>query len=628
MNQPFQPEANRRDFLKSGLLTGAALAWPGVLHPVVADITVTPVQVASTGRERLARNRHLFNGDCNFLFYNPEIWQPNGGRYDIAAIDRYVAAVAAAGIDTLVINPNTQVVWYPSRRLPHILEGYTRGDLAHARRLGAGLAGMTPVLLDAYARNLVAMLDLYLDLAKSGIDWLAESARLTRKHGMRPWLSYRMNPTHFSGAPSSPANAPVFRDPRNRLSGRAPDAQGSAQAAWIGLNYGRAEVRDHMAALIREGVQDYDFEGLELDWLRHPVCLETPASQADTDTITDWIADLRALTLARRPDYRFTIRAPANLAYLRQTGLDLGELARRGLVDGFSFSNFWQTPWELPLDDLRRELGPEVALYGGMEDAPNWLETLAPDLTVRPTGPDVQLAGDNAYHTKPPAGVSPRVRGTRYLSASAEFLRASAVGKLVLGADGLEQFNFFVTDQVRVPGLRADYGALRGIDRLEALRGRPKHYALNTGSRLDTKLWDVPEQLPVKIAPKHRRALRLPMCAEPASAGLKLVVQVVTEQAAPAEGWGVSINGNWPVFAAQDVRELLFPAGPYTRHVAEHRARNFTLDPNALRDGWNVISLYNDTETELPVVAVELGLLPGAASLADAARRRNLSAPS
>ena len=28
----------------------------------------------------------------------------------------------------------------------------------------------------------------------------------------------------------------------------------------------------------------------------------------------------------------------------------------------------------------------------------------------------------------------------------------NAAGKLALGADGLEQFNFFVTDQVRVPG--------------------------------------------------------------------------------------------------------------------------------------------------------------------------------
>jgi hypothetical protein len=608
MERASQTALNRRSFLQAGLLSGAALALPGV-RAAAASGTPAPAGPVSPRRTRLARHRHLFNGDCNFLFYNPELWQPEGGRYGVPAIERYLAAIAAGGIDTLLINPNTQVAWYPSRRLPHILQGYTRGDLDHARTIGAGLAGMTPTLAETYASTLVATLDLYLDLAEAGVDWLAESARIARARGMSPWLSYRMNPTHFSSAPDSPVNAPVFRDPRNRLSGRTPDAAGSIHAAWIGLNYGRAEVRDYMAAMIQEGVQGYDYEGLELDWLRHPVCLETPASQAHIDTITDWIAGLRALTRARHPDYRLTIRAPANLGYLRQTGLDLAELARRDLVDGFTFSNFWQTPWELPIDELRRELGPDVAIYGGMEDAPNWLETVAPALTERPAGPDVQLAGDNAYRGKTPAGAAERVRGTRYLTASPEFLRASAAGKLVLGADGLEQFNFFVTDQVRVPGLRADYGALRGLDQLAQLRGQPKHYAFNTVSLQGTKLWDVPEQLPVRIAPRHRRALRLPMCAEPAAAGLRLVIQVVVEQSAPAAGWGVSLNGAWPLFAGEDTPLLLFPAGPYTRHVDEHRARNFSLDAGGLRDGWNEITIYNDAATELPVVVVEIGLL-------------------
>jgi hypothetical protein len=160
-----------------------------------------------------------------------------------------------------------------------------------------------------------------------------------------------------------------------------------------------------------------------------------------------------------------------------------------------------------------------------------------------------------------------------------------------------------------VPGLRADYGALRGLDQLAELRGKPKHYAFNTVSLQGTKLWDVPEQLPVKIAPRHRRALRLPMCAEPAVSGLRLIVQVVVEQSAPVDGWGVSLNGAWPVFTGEDTTRLLFPAGPYTHHVDEHRARNFILDPAALHDGWNEFTLYNDAATELSVVVVEVGLL-------------------
>jgi hypothetical protein len=596
----------RRHFL-SASAASAVMALGGAATPGLG--ASGPTKAGPAQPRRLAGHRNLFNGDCNFLFYNPEIWQPEGGRYGPQAIHRYFKAIAEAGVDTLLVNPNTQVTWYPSKRLETLLTKYRRGDLGYTRSVAAGLAGMSPALAEKFATNMVEMLDLYLDLAEAGVDWLAESAKACRALGIRPWLSYRMNATHFSSAPDCPVNCRLFGDPQNRLSGRIPGQTLATQPAWIGLHYGRKAVRDYMAAMIREGVMDYDYEGLELDWLRHPVCLEAGASPKDTAMMTDWFGEIRALTKSRRPDYVLGVRAPANLTYLRSVGIDLPELVRQGIIDYCTFSNFWQTAWEMPLDALRRELGPDVTIYGGMEDAPNWLEAHAPSLRERPAGPDVQLAGDNAFHAKPKANEPLRVRGTRYLTASAELIRANAAGKLVLGADGLEQFNFFVTDQVRVPGLRANYAALRGLDRLETLRGLEKHYAFNTASVLSTKIWDVPEQLPVRIAPKHRRALRIPLCAEPKEAGLTLVVQVIAERSAAGGECGVSINGAWPVFARTVTADLLFPAGPYTQHVDEHLAWNYAFDCGVIQDGWNEITLYNESAEELAIVAVELGVM-------------------
>jgi len=565
------------------------------------------------GRDRNARaRRHLFNGDCNFLFYNPELWQPEGGPFGVRAIERQVAAIAAGGIDTLLVNPNTQVAWYPSKHLESVLTGYRRGDLAFARSIAAGAAGLSPALAEKFAADLSAMLDRYLDLTEAGVDWLAECARACRVHGLSPWLSYRMNPTHFSGAPECPANCRLFHDPQNRLSGRIPGGSGATEPSWIGLDYARPAVRDHMLTLIREGLRDYDYEGLEMDWLRHPVCFEPPASPAQIEMMTGWFAEVRKLTQSLRLGCALGIRAPASLAYLRSIGIDLPELARRGVIDFCTFSNFWQTPWEMPLDELRRALGPDVAIYGGMEDAPNWLETLAPGLAARPPGPDVQLAGDNAFHASSQPTGAGRVRGTRYLSASTALLRGNAAGKLALGADGLEQFNFFVTDQVRVPGLRADYAALLGLDRLETLRGLEKHYCFNTASPPVTRIWDLPAQLPVRIAPGQCHSLRLPMCAEPADAGLGLIVQLVTDGSLTGEGrCGVSLNGGRPIFAAVETRDLLFPAGPYSRHVEENRAWNYAFDSAVLRDGWNEITLHNESTAPRSVVTVELGLKRG-----------------
>jgi hypothetical protein len=262
----------------------------------------------------------------------------------------------------------------------------------------------------------------------------------------------------------------------------------------------------------------------------------------------------------------------------------------------------------MPHDALRRELGPDVAIYGGMEDAPNWLEAHAPTLTERPSGQEIQLAGDNAFKaTRPPDGAG-RIRGTRYLSASAEFMRANAAGKLVLGADGLEQFNFFVTDQVRVPGQRGNYAALRQLADLEFLRGQDKHYALNTASAQPNRIWDVPVQLPVRLAPKQHHTLRIPMCAEPAGAALSLVVQVVTLRTAAQLACGVCVNGTGPGSARRESADLLFPAGPYREHVAEHTAWNYPFDAAAIREGWNEIVLTNESAEDLDIVVVELGV--------------------
>ncbi|MBS0661660.1 MAG: hypothetical protein JSR48_00220 [Verrucomicrobia bacterium] len=593
------PALSRRAFVQSG----AALAMTAPL----AGLAGTP---APAGPPRpLAAHRVLFNGDCNFLFYNPELWQPEGGPYRPAAIGRYVATLAAAGVDTLLVNPNTQVAWYPSRSVEYVLAGYRRGDRDFVRPIAAGNAALSPAQVDQYVDHLVALFDRYLDFTDAGVDWLAECARACRTHGVSPWLSYRMNATHFSGAPASPVNCRLFREARHRLSGRVPVPGHAPEAGWVGLNYGSPEVRDHMLALIRDGLEHYDYEGLELDWLRHPVCLEAPASPREVDGMTDWFAALKALAASCPRRVPVGLRVPANLGYLRAIGIDVPALVRRGIVDFLTFSNYWQTPWELPLDELRRELGPDVTLYGGIEDAPNWLEAVAPSLAERPAYQELQLAGDNAYRPRAEAPGPRRIRGTRYLSASAPFLRANAAGKLVLGAEGVEAFNFFVTDQVRVPGQRADYAALRPLADLAALRGTTKHYAFNTASTQPTKIWDVPEQLPVRLGPGQRRALRLPLCAEPAGRGLRLVAQLVVGRADAARTCGVSLNGGWPVFERAATDALLFPAGPYSRHVEEHAAWNYALDLGAVRDGWNELTLVNESPEALDLIAVELGVL-------------------
>ena len=171
----------------------------------------------------------------------------------------------------------------------------------------------------------------------------------------------------------------------------------------------------------------------------------------------------------------------------------------------------------------------------------------------------------------------------------------------MLGADGIEQYNYYAADEdnaderiISADNMRADYSAIRGVCDLEGLRGLPKHYGLGT---LMAPCWyppfELPEPLPVVLEPEWRRAFRLPMCAEPTDRDLELVVQVVLEGEGASPEIGVSFGGSWPSFDGEPTRELLFPNRPATHHTPGREAWNFHFDVGLVREGWNEITVYN-----------------------------------
>jgi hypothetical protein len=560
------------------------------------------------------RHRNLFNGDCCVYFYNPEIWQPEGLPYSAKAIHRFLDLLAASGVDTFVLNPSGQKAWYPSRKLPTILDGYRRGDREFFRPHAEGL-DTPPDRMDEYLDEMTRFQNLYLDLAEAGVDWFAESIREGRQRGLAVWSSMRMNSMHGAGNPEgSYFNCPLFREAKYRLSGRTVDPQAGVEKSWMALNYAHQAVRDFQFAHLREQVLDYGAGGLELDWLRDPHCLEPPASRKDLDLMTAWMRDVRELTRQRARQAGepcpLGLRIPANLDYLRVIGLDVRRWVKEGLVDFLNLSNYWQTPWDIAYDRLREELGPDVVFYGVIEGSPNPLPCDAPALRSQAAKvmnmAEQQQRGDNLRDA--PKSREDLFQSMRYIGACPELLRGNAAGKLVLGAAGIETFNFFVTDQVRIPGLRADYAALRNLHDLAWLRGKPKQYCFSLLHTRPSLIWETPAQLPVLLEPRWRREFRLPMCAEPEGRGLNLTLQVVLDRPAPLPRLGVSFNGGWPLFDGRPARELLFPAGPFTHHPADRVALDFALPLEEIREGWNTLLVANESAHTVKIVSLELAV--------------------
>lgn len=542
---------------------------------------------------RLPNHRTLYNGDCTYLFTDTYVKTP-GEKFDKKIIHDYIQRLADNGVDTYLANSNAQIPWYPSKRTRNILTGYKRGDKEFVR--GHFRPGLAAERLETGMATDLRMLNRYLDLQEAGVDWLEEVSRACRQRGVSPWFSIRMNDMHGANSwEKSYMNCDLQRDPKFRLSGRSPNPTRGVNRMEQPLDYSHPEVRDYMLQQIREVVEDYDFEGLELDWLRCPYCCEAPASLANIEMMSRWITEIRGLTQKRaasagRP-YRLGLRLPCRLGLLKSIGLDVAALARAGVIDFVGFSNFWQTSWDVPYEELRRELGDKIAIYGVIEDAPNWM--FARD-----------ESGKNSSY--------------RLLSASPELLRGNAAGKLVQGVDGIELFNFFCTDEDHHnPSARdrqARYTSLSTISNLAALRGETKHYALASSlGGFSFPLWEYAEQIPTLLEAEHKRAFRLTMTAEPPDRNLELVVQIVTERSEPLPELGISFNGSWPRYDAKESDRLLFPTGIYTRHIEKHRAVNIHFPVSEIRDGWNEILVFNGRKegknSTVKIISVELAVI-------------------
>jgi len=510
----------------------------------------------------LDRHRNLYNGDFGLYFWTKDLWQPEGGPFSRQAIHRFVELLAKSGVDTFLLNPNTQVAWYPSKVVPTIIDGYVWGDDDY---LG-GTWG--PDILDPY-----------LDLIESGVDILAETIAACRENGISPWVSMRMNDMHWGTQIECKANSPLLSDPDCRLSGKPFDPNNQPYIYWQALNYENSRVREYMLGMIRELVLDYDFEGLELDWMRNPNCCEPVASQETIDSITNWHSEIRSIT-NNKCDYPLGIRCPVNYGLFRRIGIDVKEMVFQEILDFVCPTNFMQTTWDAPHDRLRSEFGDKVTIYGVSELMINSLPGYCPA-----------------------TGVSEE----RNVCSHPAAIRGNTAGKLVMEADGIEQYNFYWTHSLE------NYTALEKLCDLDYLRGQEKHYAISSlGHPCHYYPYDIVEPLPRNMLPGSRDSFTLAMCAEPVDSDLELIVQIVVRGCEEASWLGVSFNQSWPVFESNVSKELLFSNGPSTHIPPDHTAFNFKFNAADIQDGWNDITIYHSECSPLTkginVVSIELAV--------------------
>lgn len=197
-----------------------------------------------------------------------------------------------------------------------------------------------------------------------GIDPYAVWIRRCREKGISPWISPRMNDTHFAHITNYFRNTTFWRTRRDLW--RKPDWKPGEHGNLPAFDFSKPEARTWILSLVKEQIDRWDVDGVELDWMRMWEHLTPGKERAQAHHLTEMVRTVRGWTdeAARRRGHpvRLGVRVPSDPESARAFGMDAVAWAKAGLVDQIVASCFWCSGYfATPLARWRALLGPETA---------------------------------------------------------------------------------------------------------------------------------------------------------------------------------------------------------------------------------------------------------------------------
>ena len=184
-------------------------------------------------------------------------------------------------------------------------------------------------------------------MVETGLDFPAIIAETSHRHGMQFWPTARMNNAGRTFSQTHADNPDWF------FAGYA-NVYGFAGSYRPMINYEVPAVRQYMLRGFRELVERYDADGLQLDFTRYPALFLAPRAFANTQLLTDYLAEIRSMLdeVGRAKGRRLTFAVQV-LAYPHQGipyGHDIAAWVRNGSVDCLLPSQPNNVDCHLPVD--------------------------------------------------------------------------------------------------------------------------------------------------------------------------------------------------------------------------------------------------------------------------------------
>ncbi len=192
------------------------------------------------------------------------------------------------------------------------------------------------------------------EMLAAGTDPLKVMTDFGHKNGMEVFWSFRFNDTHDG---SRTEYGPVmFRD--NKLKTEHPELLISTPdirpkfGAWSAVDFTQDSIRDLAFRYVEEVCQNYDVDGVELDFFRHPVFFKrsamtgTECNDVERSLMTGLIRRIRSMTetegMKRGRPILLAIRVPDSVEYCRAIGIDLEKWLSSGQIDLLIASGYFQ----------------------------------------------------------------------------------------------------------------------------------------------------------------------------------------------------------------------------------------------------------------------------------------------
>lgn len=357
---------------------------------------------------------------------------------------------------------------------------------------------------------------------------------------------------------------------------------GSLRGADLVQNFAVAAVREHKLALIRELCENYDIDGLELDFLRFYSYFrpeETDRGQRYA-IMTGFLAEVRRLLDATVRDGRrrwLCARVPCYLPALDVLGLDLKGMVAAGL-DMVNASAHYFTTQQHDLAAIRKQTAGATLYF---------------ELCHTLWKGDKVTAGYDVFP---------------YRRATCEHLHTSAHLAYARGADGISLFNFAYYRQHGQGEGRGTFGeppfeALKALSDPKALARGPQHWLIASGWRAPgMKPLPVPRKIEAAKAAKFNFDLAAPEGGWRSAAR----VRIQADKSLASTDWTATFNGE-PIAATPDVSEPF--AVPYPSMVARpEELRAWNVPATLLRAGKNSLEVTLESGEAVAVLFVDLAV--------------------